>query len=335
VNDPQAASFQFPVTQAHDGWRLDAFLAHCLDDTSRVRLRRAISRGEVQVDGANAKPAYRLKSSQIVSGTLQRDDRPGPQPENIPLDILFEDDHLAAINKPPGMVVHPSKGHWAGTLASALSFHFKQLSDVAGPTRPGIIHRLDRDTSGVILIAKTEQSHLNLAEQFAQRTVSKQYLAIVHPAPDRDSDRIEKAIGVHPYQREKMAIREGHSTSRAAESFYEVVQRLGKIGVLHVRPKTGRTHQIRVHLASVGSPVLCDKLYSGRSQITAEMLQQLAYGKAIKDSNPDASCQQVLLARQALHAECIRFLHPASQSEMEISAPLPADLQQVITALGS
>ena len=149
----------------------------------------------------------------------------GPHPEEIPLDILYEDEHIIAVNKPPGMVVHPARGHWSGTLASALSFHFRQLSSVGGPTRPGIVHRLDRDTSGVMVVAKTDPMHFALAAQFENRTTEKEYFAITAGVPDRDRDLIEQPIGMHPHQREKMAIRAGHTTSREATTFYEVLER--------------------------------------------------------------------------------------------------------------
>ena len=149
----------------------------------------------------------------------------GPHPEEIPLDILYEDEHIIAVNKPPGMVVHPARGHWSGTLASALSFHFRQLSSVGGPTRPGIVHRLDRDTSGVMVVAKTDPMHFALAAQFEARTTEKEYFAITAGVPDRDRDFVEQPIGIHPQQREKMAIRAGHTTSREATTFYEVLER--------------------------------------------------------------------------------------------------------------
>src|SRR5690606_4054158 len=143
----------------------------------------------------------------------------GPRPENIPLEVLFEDDQLAVINKPPGMVVHPGKGHWSGTLTAALQFHFDQLSTAGGPARPGIVHRLDRDTSGVLVVAKTDRAHLRLAEQFEQRVVEKEYFAVCAGAADRDRDTIDLPVGAHPYQRDKMAIRRDHVTSREAQSF--------------------------------------------------------------------------------------------------------------------
>jgi len=219
------------------------------------------------------------------------------------------------------MVVHPAKGHWSGTLTAALAFHFKKLSSVGGPTRPGIVHRLDRDTSGVILIAKTDSAHRGLASQFEQRTVNKEYLTIVTPAPDRDSDLINKPIGAHPYQREKKAIRENHSTSRDAVSIYEVEQRFRGFGLVRVKPKTGRTHQIRVHMAHTGYPVLCDKLYSGRASL------------ALKDLTRNDDDVQVILDRQALHAHQIEFAHPETGQRQTVQAPFPADMQNTLDCL--
>jgi 23S rRNA pseudouridine1911/1915/1917 synthase len=257
----------------------------------------------------------------------------GPHPEEIPLDILYEDEHIIAVNKPPGMVVHPARGHWSGTLASALSFHFQQLSQVGGPTRPGIVHRLDRDTSGVVVVAKTDPMHYALAAQFERRTTEKEYLAITAGVPDRDRDRIDQPIGIHPQQREKMAIRANHSTSRDASTFYEVVERFPGHALVRVLPKTGRTHQIRVHLAHIGCPVLCDKLYGGRSQITrGELLRRVGPASAA-DAQAHRTDTDILLTRQALHAQRIKLAHPATKEPIEFVAPLPADLQAVIEAL--
>jgi 23S rRNA pseudouridine1911/1915/1917 synthase len=231
------------------------------------------------------------------------------------------------------MVVHPARGHWSGTLASALSFHFQQLSQVGGPTRPGIVHRLDRDTSGVMVVAKTDPMHYALAAQFEARTTEKEYLTITAGVPDRDRDRIDQPIGIHPQQREKMAIRADHSTSRDASTFYEVVERFPGYALVRVLPKTGRTHQIRVHLAHIGCPVLCDKLYGGRSQITrGELLRRVGPASAA-DAQAHHSGDNILLRRQALHAHRIKLAHPATKEPIEFVAPLPADMQTVIAAL--
>ncbi len=286
-----------------------------------MKLQRAIADGSVLVDDQKAKSSLRLKAEQVVRFCPPRKEPESPIPEKISLDILYEDEHFVAINKPANMVVHPAKGHWAGTLTSALAYHFETLSTIGGPTRPGIVHRLDRDTSGVILVARTDQAHSALSQQFEARTVEKEYLTIVTPAPDRDRDQIDKPIGDHPYQREKKAIRENHSSSRNAVSFYEVVERFEGFALVRVRPKTGRTHQIRIHMAHVGCPVLCDKLYSGRSQVS------------IKDFSRESSEETVLLDRQALHARSIEFDHPASKQRMSIEAPLSDDIEATIAAL--
>lgn len=312
---------EFVVNPSESGWRLDAYLAFYLSDYSRVHLRRAISAGGVLVDGRGAKPAYRLKPGQRVSVTLPEMPREGPSPENIPLAILYQDEWLAAIDKPPGMVVHPARGHWTGTLASAIQYHLVHLSGVGGPTRPGIVHRLDRDTSGVILVARSDQAHARLSAQFEARTIEKEYFAIVSGRPDLDRDLIDRSIGFHPQQREKMAIRHEAEGARPAQSYYEVVERFDGFAAVRILPKTGRTHQIRVHLAHVGCPVLCDRQYGGRSQITR--------GEIRRQPGDDL----VLLARQALHARRIRFVHPGTGEPMEIEAPIPSDLAAVLDEL--
>jgi 23S rRNA pseudouridine1911/1915/1917 synthase len=309
------------VADEHVGARLDAYLAAQFPSYSRVALRRAINAATVRVDGKRVKAAHRLKAGQRVSALLPPIEREAPLPENIPLDILFEDDVLAVVNKPPGMVVHPGKGHWAGTLTAALAFHFERLSTTGGPRRPGIVHRLDRDTSGVLIVAKTDLAHMRLADQFESRQVEKEYFAVCAGVPSRDRDVIDLPVGVHPYQREKMAIRRDHVTSRHAQTFYEVLERFDGFSALRVLPKTGRTHQIRLHLANIGCPVLCDRLYGGRATITRGQLSR------------DPSDDKVLLDRQALHARRLAIRHPISGAPMEFVAPLPPDIEAVLSAL--
>lgn len=320
MESPEITRGEFTVGDDQEGIRLDAFLVMHFAGTSRTQLRNAISAGEVLVDGRTAKPAYRLKANQAVIVAIECHVRDGPEPEDIPLDILFEDEHIAVVNKPAGMVVHPAKGHWAGTLASALAFRFTRLSSVGGVTRPGIVHRLDRDTTGAILVAKTDAAHRKLSAQFEARKVEKEYHVIVRGGVDRDRDRIDQPIGVHPYQREKMAIRADHSTSRDAMTEYEVAERFKGFTFLRAFPKTGRTHQIRVHLTHVRCPILCDRLYAGHAQITK--------GELLRTDDVT-----ILLARQALHAARITFAHPESGERVEISAPLADDMQSVLNAL--
>ncbi len=327
----QFTLFETTVQETQHGGRLDAVLATQLDAYSRVFLRRVVQDGKARVDGQVVKPSFRVQEGQKIEVDLPPPPDDGPKPENIPLEILFEDEAFIAINKPPGMVVHPAKGNWSGTLASALAFHFQNLSDVGGPTRPGIVHRLDRDTSGVILVAKSNLVHLKLSEQFEQRSVEKEYFALSIGKIDKDRDVIRQPIGPHPYQRDKMAIRDGHPQSREAETWYEVQERWGGIASIKVRPKTGRTHQIRVHLSHAGAPVLCDRLYAGHSQVTRGELLRRQINRQPNEPGDEA----VLLSRQALHARRIEFQHPLSGNPVEIESPIPADIQSVIDALNS
>lgn len=323
--------FEITVEESEHGLRLDAVLALRLDAYSRVFLRRVVQDKRVLVDGEVVKPSFRVQTGQAISVDLPPPPDDGPKPENIPLDVLFEDEAFVAINKAPGMVVHPAKGNWGGTLASALAFRFQSLSDVGGPTRPGIVHRLDRDTSGVILVAKSNQVHLKLSEQFAERTIEKEYFALTIGKVQMDRDVIKQPIGPHPYQRDKMAIRSGHPKSRDAETWYEVTHRWGGISAVTVRPKTGRTHQIRVHLSHVGAPVLCDRLYAGHAQVTrGELLR-----RQINRQPSQAGDDDVLIKRQALHAHRIALTHPTTGEPMEIVCPLPEDIQSIIDTLNS
>ena len=319
LSPPEAV--ELTVDAEHEGNRLDWYLARQFPNYSRVHLRKVINAAAVKVNGKRTKAAHHLRAGDKVLVELPDLPRAAPQPENIPLDILYEDQYLAIINKPAGMVVHPGKGNWSGTLTSALQFHFDELSTAGGAARPGIVHRLDRDTTGVMVIAKTDHSHMLLADQFEHRSVEKEYFAIVAGVPDRDRDVIDLPIGAHPHQREKMAIRRDHTTSRHAETFYEVIERFNGFASIKVLPKTGRTHQIRLHLASIGCPVLCDRLYGGRARITR--------GELLHAAPDDAP----VLERQALHARRLRFAHPETGAALEFIAPLPVDIEAVLEIL--
>ncbi|WP_146528582.1 RluA family pseudouridine synthase [Novipirellula artificiosorum] len=313
------------VPDSAAGQRIDLFLTQASDGFSRSQITHAIQAEGATLDGRTVRPSIKLKAGQRIRFRVPEpvsDDTIG---ENIPLDVLYEDDGFVVVNKAAGMVVHPARGNWTGTLTSALAFRFQSLSDVGGPTRPGIVHRLDRDTSGVIVVAKTNAVHMHLSNQFADRTVEKEYFAITAGRLDRDRDIIDAPIGRHPYQRDKMAIRESHSTSKPASTFYEVIARRGRFTQVRVTPKTGRTHQIRVHLSHIGSPILCDRLYAGHAEVTAGMLTGLH----------DASAAQVLLQRQALHARRLTLEHPQSGKRMTFEAPLPDEIQRVIECLES
>lgn len=329
TDSPANRLFEHTVAHEEHDQRIDALLAHHLNEYSRVFLRKVIQDGGGKVDGEIIKPSFRVREGQKVEADLPPPPSDGPQPEKIPLTILLEEEHLIVIDKPPAMVVHPAKGHWNGTLTSALAFHFKQLSDVGGPSRPGVVHRLDRDTSGVIVIAKTNQVHLQLAAQFESRQVKKEYIAITLGKVGMDRDVMRFPIGPHPYQRDKMAIRAGHPQSRDAETWYEVVERFDGYTLVKLEPKTGRTHQIRVHLAHIGVPVLCDRLYAGHAQVTrGQLVRRLAKGHPTQSGD-----DEVILSRQALHARRLEFEHPVSGQHICIESPIPVDLSNAISLL--
>lgn len=307
------------------GQRIDVFLTGLFDGYSRQQLKDAVQAGGAEVDGRVVRPSHKLRCGQSIRFRLPAISSDETVGENIQLDILYEDDGMVVVNKPAGMVVHPAKGNWTGTLTSALAYRFQSLSDIGGPTRPGIVHRLDRETSGVIVVAKTNAFHLHLAEQWHDREVKKEYLAITSGRLDRDRDMIDAPIGKHPFQREKMAIRDRHETSRPAKTFYEVLARYNRFSLVKAMPETGRTHQIRVHLEHIGSPILCDRLYGGHSEITRS---QLLGGRALPG-------EQAVLARHALHASRLQLRHPKTGNLMEFSAPLAADLAEVVSILQS
>jgi 23S rRNA pseudouridine1911/1915/1917 synthase len=316
------------VDEASAGRRLDAFLAEALPSVSRSRVRRAIDRQWALVNGVAERASYRVAAGERMEITLPPAAE-GPHAEPTPLDVLYEDDAIVVVNKPPGMVVHPAKGHWAGTLAGALVHRFESLSAVGGAVRPGIVHRLDRDTSGAIVVAKTDAAHEALAAQFHDREVAKQYLAIVAGLPDRDADRVVAAIGPHKSHREKMALRDDHPESRPAETFFEVLERFPGFALVRAQPKTGRTHQIRLHLMHLRTPVLCDRLYGGRARITAGELRQITRRRCATGLPDDA----VLLHRQALHAHRLEVDHPTTGARLSFEAPLPADMERLLSAL--
>jgi 23S rRNA pseudouridine1911/1915/1917 synthase len=308
------------------------FLAERMPAFSRAVLRRAIDVGHVRVDGGACKASLRLRDgSRVVVAQLDVP-RPGPAPQAIPLSILYEDESIVVVDKAAGMIVHPAKGHWEGTLASALAHHFGRLSGRGGPTRPGIVHRLDRDTSGVIVVAKNDQAHDALAAQFKTRSVEKEYLAIVVGVPDRDRDVIDEPIGAHPTQRVKKAIRREDASARPAVTMYEVVERFIGYALVRARPKTGRTHQIRVHLAHAGYPVLCDRLYGGRARISE--LELIPRDKIGHDTvERERLAERILLDRQALHAQRLSIDHPTTGERMTFEAPLPDDMQRTLAEL--
>ena len=306
------------VDSENEGVRLDAYLASQIEGWSRARLQHLIADEEVLVNGKPAKSSYKLNANDEIEVELVASPATSFTPENIPLDIVFEDDALIVVNKPAGLVVHPAAGIQSGTLANALAFHFSQLSTSAGAVRPGIVHRIDKDTSGLLAVAKTEIAHEHLADQFRERKVFKSYLALVHGVVERDTGRIEAPLARDPRNRTRMAIVRG---GRGALSLYKVRRRFERFTLLDVEIKTGRTHQIRVHLSSLKHPVVGDEVYGGGRDNT------------VRDSKLRAEIRK--LGRHFLHAAELGFRHPLSGEQLRFEASLPADLQQLLDILGS
>jgi 23S rRNA pseudouridine1911/1915/1917 synthase len=307
------------------GMRLDQYLVLQFPDFSRSVIQKAIEADSVTINERPSKRSTRVKQGDRVRIWLPEPNRPEPTPENIPLQILYEDEFLAVVNKPYDMVVHPARGNWTGTLVNALAFHFKDhLSKINGDYRPGIVHRLDRDTSGVILVAKEEQTHRDLGMQFETRKIFKEYIAIASGVLDRDSDYIERRIGHHPHDRIKMVVTDDDEKGKEACTYYEVQERFRGYTFVRMQPRTGRTHQLRVHLASIGHAILADKVYSGRDVFRLSDLLPALTG---------TPTDEVLLPRQALHAARLRFTHPRTREAIAVEAPLPPEFVRTLEML--
>jgi len=315
------------------GQRLDQFLTSQIPDISRARVQQLLEEKKALVNGLDCKPSHRLRGGEQI--TILGDPQPPPLraiPEDIPLDIVYEDDDLAVVNKAAGMMVHAGAGATdakrnRGTLVNALLHRFAVLSEVGGEMRPGIVHRLDRETSGLILVAKNDVSHRELAQQFSGRQVKKRYLALVHGWPSKDKGTINAAITRDAVRRIRMTTR--GSGGRAAVSHYQVRERIsssyGKFALVEVRIETGRTHQIRVHMASIGHPVVGDALYGAAKEL------RLA-GHERKAKAP-AGGAVLSLDRNFLHAAALEFTHPRTGEVLSFSAPLPVELTGFLLAL--
>jgi 23S rRNA pseudouridine1911/1915/1917 synthase len=285
------------------GERLDVFVARLMPDLTRSRVKKLIDEGHVRVDDEHAKAGVRLEPGQRVIVDVPAPSASSAEAEEISLDILYEDEDIVVVNKPAGMTVHPAPGHAAHTLVNAILAHCTDLSGIGGVQRPGIVHRLDRDTSGVILVAKNDAAHNALARQLKERSVEKTYLALVEGTPKPAEGVIDAPIARDPRNRQRMAIVEGGRESITA---YRVVERFAGYALVEARPKTGRTHQIRVHLAAIGHPIAGDRVY----------------GHGSRD-----------IPRQFLHASRVVFTHPRTGERVEFEAPLPPDLAAILARL--
>lgn len=324
-------AFSIPADLA--GQRLDQALAALLPERSRAFIKKLLDRGGVDLDGRAAKPAQRVREGQRVDVRIPEAVPLEAAPEDIPLDVLYEDDDIIVINKRPGMVAHPSQGHRDGTLVNALLHHYgDSLSGIGGVLRPGIVHRLDRDTSGCLAAAKTDAAHRNLITQFMDRDVEKIYLALTDGAPRPLSGRVEGNIGRSPRDRKFHAML--RSGGRHSLTIYETVENYAAVALVECRLLTGRTHQARVHLAHLGSPVLCDRDY-GRREIftTADVDRALALLRHGAVPSGPVPPGRTLLARQGLHAWRLSFAHPRDGRRLAFEAPLPDDMAAVLAPL--
>lgn len=312
----ESETLTFTVTEKDIDRRLDAFLAESVAGWSRSRLQRLIDDEDVLVNGKPSKSSYKLRKGDEIEAELITSAATSFTPEDIPLNIVYEDEQLAVINKPAGLVVHPAAGIQSGTLANGLAFHFQQLPSSGSTARPGIVHRLDRDTSGLLVVAKTESSLEQLSDQFRARTVFKSYAALVHGRLAAERGRIEQPIARDPTNRTKMAVVRG---GRSALSVFSVRRRFDRFTVLDIDLKTGRTHQIRVHLAWLKHPVVGDETYGGGRDNT------------VQDARLRARIKN--LGRQFLHAEKLSFDHPTSGKRMEFVAELPEELLSLLQEL--
>ena len=306
---------EFIVTAGESPKRLDVFLVNREPKLSRSALQRLIEQGRVRINGQVVKPSHKIKPGDTIAFNIPKAEPLELKGESIPLEILYEDDALLILNKPAGLVVHPAPGHWAGTLVNALLHHFQisggTVSTIGGKERPGLVHRLDKDTSGVMVIAKTDDAHRGLSAQFKHHTITRVYEALISGVPKKGHGLIELAIGRDKKERKKFSAH----TARPKESVteYRVDRRFGKLAA-HVLlyPHTGRTHQLRVHLASLGHPILGDQIYGGKRVRTVEGVD---------------------IPRVMLHAKTLGFLHPSTGKFQEYTKPFPPDMEQIVLAL--
>lgn len=298
----------FQVQPEEKGVRIDKYLSEQLPDSSRSFLQKLIQDGQVTVNGKAIKSNYKVNGNDQIELEIPEAVEPEIEAEDIPLDILYEDSDLLVVNKPKGMVVHPCAGHYNGTLVNALMYHCKEdLSGINGVMRPGIVHRIDRNTTGSLLVCKNDYSHNFLAEQLKVHSITRKYRAIVHGNIKEDTDTVDAPIGRHPIDRKKMAI--NHKNGKEAVTHYQVLERFGKFTYIECQLETGRTHQIRVHMSSLGHPLLGDDVYG------------------------PAKCPYPHLQGQTLHAQVLGFLHPTTKEYVEFSAPLPEYFEELLEKL--
>lgn len=297
----------FEITPEMEDERIDKCICLYMDSLSRSYIQKIIKDGSVTVNGSVVKSNYRVKVEDMVHFIIPPQTEPDIPPQDIPLDILYEDDDILIINKPKDMVVHPAPGHYEGTVVNAVMFHCKDsLSGINGVMRPGIVHRIDKDTTGSLIICKNDEAHNDIARQLKEHSITRKYRAIVHGRIAQDEGTVNAPIGRHPADRKKMAVNE--RTGKHAVTHYKVLERFDKFTYIECQLETGRTHQIRVHMASIGHPLLGDTVYSN-----------------VKTP--------FKLSGQTLHAMTIGFVHPKTHKYMEFDAPLPQYFEELLNKL--
>ena len=312
--------FSIRITEKDHGRRLDQLLSESDLNLSRSQAKKLIETEAILLNQRPTKPSRPLRAGDLVSGTIPSAEPLSLEPEPLPLSILFEDSSIIVVNKPAGMVVHPAAGNPSGTLVNALLYHCRDLSGINGVLRPGIVHRLDKDTSGVMVVAKGDEAYRHLSREFKDRAIRKVYLAIVQGKFEQDEGTIDAAIGRHPNERKRMSThtRKG----RAAITLWKVVERLDGFTLLEILPQTGRTHQIRVHLSSIGHSILGDPVYGRKSRYGS--IQDPTIKECVKG-----------MGRQALHAHRLGFIHPRTGERVDFVAPVPKDFEEVLDCLRS
>ena len=298
---------RFQIADEMEDERIDKCMSLLVENLSRSFIQKLIKDGNVLVNGKPVKGSYRVKCDDEVVFSVPESVEPDIEPENIPLDILYEDVDLIVVNKPKGMVVHPAPGHTSGTLVNALMFHCgDELSGINGEKRPGIVHRIDKDTSGVLMVAKNDMAHQSLAAQLAEHSITRKYNAVVYNGFTEDEGTVDEPIGRNPQDRKKMAVTQKHS--RHAVTHYRVIERMEKFTLIEAQLETGRTHQIRVHMTYIGHPLLGDMVYGPKKQ-------------------------PIHLEGQALHARVLGFIHPRTGEYLEFEAPLPPYFEALLERL--
>lgn len=300
--------FRFQITEDMEDERIDKCMAVLIDSLSRSFIQKLIKEEKVLVNGKAVKANYRAKADDDVSFYLPKAQEPDIEPEDIPLDVLYEDDDVLVVNKPKGMVVHPAAGHYSGTLVNAVMYHCRgNLSGINGVMRPGIVHRIDKDTTGSVIICKNDASHQSIADQLKEHSIVRRYRAIVQGVIKEEEGVVDAPIGRDANDRKKMAV--NHKNGKSAVTHYKVLQRFSSYTYIECRLETGRTHQIRVHMSSLGHPLLGDQVYGPKK------------------------CPFPRLEGQTLHAMILGFVHPTSREYVETCAPLPEYFQKLLEIL--